>query len=233
MKYIILLSLFSSFIGHCQLPVSELKISENNKNWFDREIGMEKNEITVGVGEEIKVLSRQSSPFLNNGRWSKGSIYYRGELFQSASLLFDMFNNRLLSKNNSTYFPFKLNKNQIEWFKINGILFERHEIPNLEGKKETLIEVIHKGEKLDLYLHTYKEIRIKNGVNEYFDKKTVWIKQHDKNKYQKINNKRDIKKIFPEDKKELRSFFRSEEILFFKKASKVKLEKLARLSNEL
>ncbi|HET8859987.1 hypothetical protein [Marivirga sp.] len=233
MKYKILILIFFSTNCFCQISTDGLQISENNKLWFDSQIGDEKNAITVGVGEKIVVKAKKTSPFINRGRWFRGDVQYRNEVFQNTQLLFDLYENRLFTKNTSTFYPIKLNKSQIDWFKFNDIVYERHEVPKIEGEKSKFLEVIYKGRQTSLYYFNFRKLRIQNGVSQYYDGQEIWLEDVKNNNYYRIKRKRDLKKLFPENKKDLSSFFRNEGILFLRKASKNKLQILASITNQL
>lgn len=225
--------LLCSTVGVCQFPTNDLQISSNKKEWFDQHSTIANNELSVGEGEQIQVLSHTTSPFISNGKWLNGNISYRYNEYYNVPLMFDLYQNELITQNELTYYPIKLYKNQVIWFELEEITYERHTIKRIDGSADMYLEVIFKGGSIDFFLLPQKVLKVKGGVNTYTYRKELWVRNKSSNEFILIKNRGTLKKIFPNDKKQINSFFRKEKLPPLRKCTTNQLNQIAEYFNQL
>lgn len=217
-----------NFASKGQYALEGFSLSDTSTTWFDRQIGLQAQEIFTGV-----YVSLEGRPSMDQASWGKsiwavGDLHYRGEYFQEVYLLYDLENDILLTKNhlNSTYFdePIKLNQEQINSFKIGDERFV-HRTFSSTLPTGFYHELFNSG---SFALYAKRRMVRKLAVNEVLlipDDSFYLVTNGEVNQ---VTRPSSFYKLFPGLKSQLKPVFRSLRVRKFEKASTQQLKQLAR-----
>jgi len=109
-----------------QYSIEGFAVSDTTYTWFDKQVGVESNDLFLGVYENFIIGGDASIPYLTNDiskiHVQTGSLRYREADYEDVRMLYDLYNDNLLIRNhvnpNYSDMLMKPNQDQIEWFKI-------------------------------------------------------------------------------------------------------------------
>ena len=179
---------------------------------FDQKIGISNTNLTYGVSfkEKHRTSKNNHNYFLSN-YFSDGNITYKNETFYKVKIKYDLIDDLIILNINSN----KENK---------AILLEKEFISNFYIKNKKFINTNEFGfieeistDKLFSIYKKHKKKKIeKMGVNKTY---YVFEKEDDddilyyKKKYYLIKSKKDFIKLFPENKKKIKTFYKKNDFL--------------------
>jgi hypothetical protein len=157
--------------------------------------------------------------FLFTRDFSEGSVTMSGQLYKDVSLLYDIYNDEIVTPTNHGSYV-QLNKEMVDSFTL---IFENRTYRFLNTQSDSLkgvkgyVNVLYKG-KSSLYVKYKKEIDLL-AVDEKYDLfyqlyRVYFVK--DGVAYQ-LTGKRDILNILPEDKTKIKDFIRKNKLKISKK----------------
>lgn len=231
--FLILLCSFSNF----NILFAQKKDNELVYNWFDKTIGKENLAVNNGKLEinYDRTLNNQNR-YLTSNNYTIGSLNYDNQDYFNVNLKYDIFKDELILRpdGESDYISINLIKERIKNFKIydrNFINLDNILPSNFLGGyyEENLL-----GKSFVFYVKHYKQNRElvnDNGVFvEYFYENKYIIFY--KNKFNTINNKSEIVKLFPNQKTNINDFYNLNKYL--KKENQLKfMENLMKYINKL
>jgi len=144
----------------------------------------------------------------------KTSITYNGEVYDSILTRYDLLNDHLIiySEGKLSFFQVQLANEKVNAFQIDGLSFERLDISGTHNvDKNAFYEVAYAGVDLHLYIAWSKaeKLRTRAGKSFYTFKidKEYYLKKEAE--YLTIGSMKDIVRIFPKRKDEIKEFYKS------------------------
>lgn len=183
-------------------------------SWFDEAVGATNTGLYNGVEyiEQHRNINENHKFFLSRD-FLPGTLYYDGQPYFSQLLKYNVFDEVLIVKAKESLF--QLINNKVDGFEIGGHRFinvktETH--PRVQGFYEVLLE---NEQVMVLKRHSkyINELRDRKFVHYEFkpENNDYEIKYNDE--YYEISSRRDVMKIFPGLKKEIRDLYSSERAL--------------------
>lgn len=143
----------------------------------------------------------------------KTSITYNGQSYDNILARYDLRNDHLIiySEGKLSFFQVQLANEKINAFQMDGLSFQRLDLGSTHNvDKNAFYEVAYSGMDLNLYIALSKVEKLKTRAgnpfytfkmeNEYYLKKGA--------DYFKIGNMKEVVRIFPEDKKDIKEFYK-------------------------
>ncbi len=182
-------------------------------NWFDASVGLENTGLYNGIEYEEKYrMINEKHKFFQTADFIEGSIIYDGQSYYTVMLKYDIHEDQVLIrlKNGFTEVTLQLIKEKISSFEIMNHRFTQITSQSLENKNisgfyENLFE-----RPLFTLFKKHKSTKIKR-----LDRKVTYYEFFNdyqyilfyKNEYHAIKNRSDIIALFPELKKEIKTFY--------------------------
>lgn len=205
--------------------------SNNNEsvyNWFDKTIGKENLGVNNGaIHTNYNLRLNDQNRYLDSNKFIIGNVNYDAQDYFDVNLKYDIYNDELILKpyGESDYISITLAKEKVKAFTIYNTKFVNLnlELP-LEFSKGYYEENLM-GKSFVFYIKHYKikeEILKGNSVftNYFYINKFILFSE---NKFNKINSKSDILKLFPDYKREITNFYKTYKDL--KKQNELKFTK--------
>lgn len=206
--------------------------SQNNNevltyNWFDKNLGKESLNYNNGTGHlNFDRTINDSHRYYNTTEFKNGSIIYEGQSYFNLDLKYDLFNDQLIARPyiESPNIQINLIKEKVDSFKIDNENFINIKQTSTNFKSGYYEEMIV-GNNDVLYIKYNKEK--KDVIKDY----SVFIdyKSHNDylllkdNKLTLINDKKEIIKLYPDQKRKINDFFlmnkdlrKTNQVLFMK-----------------
>lgn len=227
---------FSSMLLAAQNKVSltDLDIEVNANKWYDNQVGLENTVLHIGnLYNDARKASR-SHPYFNSPYWGYGTIVYQNQQFDSVALIYDIESDIVVTQNKlgNDYLlqPIQLNKDQIISFTVHGALFEPVEQRD-QLFQSGFHQILYRGENLEVIVRHKKLVEMEgNRKTAYFGYKDYYFKTSEA--IRKIKNNSTIKNLYPEHKKEIKTFLRANNINISKEED-LNLIMLAEFCNDL
>lgn len=200
--------------------------------WHDRALGAQGTGILLGEHQQIKRISRNTHPFFSTDRWWPGKIRYRGEIYDSIYLMYDIHDDVLIFRH-----PTKLqyhsqavkpNQEQVDWFELAGHTFKYYPGEMLQFPPG-FFDQLYVGKEFDLVAKRAKGSRAETTI-VYIPNDMYLVRVKDE--YHRIKRKRSILRLFKGQKGEVRKFIRENE-LQIRPGNEQDLILLARFCDEL
>lgn len=194
--------------------------SENNiYETYDKIVGLDNTGLYNGTEFTDAFLNTDGSyRYFKGFDYSKGSVIYNGQKYVNVSLKYDLLEDNLLvrSDDNLSIFNVKLIPEFVNSFSIYNNNFVRLTSTNLNISGSGFFESAYIGKDLSLYIkHTKKkkDKALKSGIQYKFSEVNFYVLKTN-GKYHLVNSEKDIEKILPEKKEEIRSFSKSYNALY-------------------
>jgi hypothetical protein len=217
-KYIRLLTFFSILLN-----ISYLRSQSVEKlplyDYFDNSVGKQNLNINNGV-----IHSEPFRPITNKNRYYIdefiiGDLSFEGEIYTKINLKYDIYDDQIIYKQNdqTDNLSIALIKHKVDFFIIKNTKFVNLKSESIKFPRivKGILEEGYVGNEISLYIKHRKEkleVLQSDGVYYNFIYKTDYIIKYN-NIFYKIDSEKDIKKIFPSYKKEIRNYFKKNERL--------------------
>lgn len=196
-------------------------------NWFDKNLGKESLDFNNGNGHlNFDSTINDHHRYYNTDEFKNGNIIYEGQNYFNLDLKYDIFNDQLVLRPyiESYYIQITLLKEKVDSFKIDNEKFVNlKEIPT--NFKSGYYEEVRIGNNTILYIKyskaqekVIKDFSILIDYIPYFD--YILLKE---NKFTLINDKKEIIKLYPDQKRKINDFFlmskdlrKTNQVLFMK-----------------
>lgn len=201
------------------------------KNFLQDEIGLYNGPVYMDYTGTIS----HGSPFLGDtALLSNGHVAYNGVSYENIPLLYDIYENKLITAHPLTKIRYSLINEKVDAFSLLGYYFQHLKPDSIYKIKPGYYETLYNGTKSSAYQRHEKETRddltgtvVKIRLN---DKNVFYIKN--RNTVVPVNSKKNILKIYDDKEKEISHFMRTEK-LKFRKSKREDLIKITRFYNEL
>ncbi|MFY0686342.1 MAG: hypothetical protein JXQ90_04205 [Cyclobacteriaceae bacterium] len=173
--------------------------------WFDEILGVDQSGLVGGTIHESQSTSPTSDPFFESRFWAKSTIKYRGQAYQDVYLLYDIENQMVTldRPGGFTSISLLLSNDNIEWFEMHG-----HKFVNLKNR-DGFYDWMVMGEQLDLFVRRSKveTVNTNDLIVEYQELTKIFVRKDDQ--IYPVRSKKDIIKLYPEDKQMIKKYIRS------------------------
>lgn len=181
-------------------------------NWFDGMLGIENTGLYRGVEymEQYRTINDKHK-FFELPLFKEGSIVYNGEPYFNVPMKYDLNEDQLLVNLDSKYgfSVFRLIQDQISDFTLDGHHFVRIDYKDRNGSQVSGFEEILVSNTYFIFLKKYRKIPLERtkGQRLYYEfKSDNRYSLIYRDVYYEVKNRNDIKKIFPEYKKEINGY---------------------------
>jgi len=196
-------------VVNCQIDLSE----DDYYKVFDNFVGLENSEINNGAIflQQYRTMDN-SHMFFSEPEFLEGQVVYKNQPYNT-KLKYDLLNDLIVVTNvdNSNALPIHLNSNLVDSF-----LIDKHHFVKLTEQKDLVFlfengffEEMFKGQKFDFYIKHIKKLK-KNTTHfriyYFFIEEQIFLLKYD-NQFYEIKNKKDIIKVVPHLKKDIKDFF--------------------------
>lgn len=199
------------------LNISNL-YSQNNKeesfyNWFDNSVGKENLSINNGPAYRDTYVTIGDNNMYYVNKFMKGNVTYDGQIYYDINIKYSIFNDQLIINpiGDSKYSSIAVIQDKTSAFYVNGKNFVKlnKEISTLPQLTTGYYEVNVLREGFNFYIKHFKKMESKTQdykAYSYFTEDNSYFIFYN-NTYYTSNNKSDIIKIFPNQKKQINDFY--------------------------
>ncbi len=181
-------------------------------NWFDKNLGVEALDFENGPAHLNfdRTISNHNRYYISED-FKRGSIRYNDQDYFDLLLNYDTYNDELVVKPYGESNTTKINliKNNVSSFKIGTENFVNLKTLNSSPFRKGYYEEVLVGNNMILYIKYYKEKKKNNkeevDLIEFIPKhEFILLKE---NKFQPINDKKEILAVFPNSKRKINDFY--------------------------
>ena len=178
----------------------------DSKSWYDANLGLNNSGILNGEYLEVKRISTGSHQFFKSEEWYPGEIIYRGQLFDSIYMTYDVDRDVLLIRHPTSYIyhnqAIKPIQTQVRAFELRGSLFEYIQEP-VGNNPPGFYEILKRGEEISLLVKRHKKTVIDRTIE--FEVEDFYYFSYDST-YHRIKRKGSIIRVFKNYKSAIKSF---------------------------
>lgn len=228
---------FLTVASSAQYAIAEVDLEKDMSLWYDMSLGRQNTGILTGQYEKFERSSVTTHAFFQKDTWSNQKLKYRGQIYDSIFIMYDVYKDLLLIRHPTEfqYFsqPVKLIQPQISWFQLRGHLFRyyNHDILNYSPG---FFDELYIGEAFDLIVKRIKTMNT-NGTREVvFEPEDAYIIRL-KDQYSRLRRRGSLLRLFNDQKmikKEIKQFIKSNGLIV-KPANEADLIQLARFCDEI
>lgn len=190
------------------------KAIDNTLSFYHRFLGNENGLYNGPNYVDYRNTISDGTPFFLSSNLQRGTIIYNGIKYNDVLLLFDILKNKLVTKKNGLSYFMEFINDRVSGFTILDRRFVKLEHDSVNKIETGFYEILFEGAKTTLYKKFFKKMYddlSTNTVKYYIvDANTYFIKKH--NKYYQFFNKRTLLKAYRENRKQVRSFIRKNNI---------------------
>ena len=203
---------FTSFI---KLHAQKVVASSAATTFLDAHYGKNNQDVFNGPRfYDLYGSTPKNYRYFHDYKSDQGTVVYDGQNYSNIPMHYDLVEDQLIiySDEKSSFFKVKLDNEKVSSFTLYNTLFKKEDLSkNYNLDKNAFYEIAYSGTSLDLLIARakYPEAKKRNTRVYYEFRTTVefWIKNG--NEYLEIDSARDLKKNFPENKKDVNQFYKS------------------------
>lgn len=159
----------------------------------------------------------EEHPYFISPDWLDGSVYYDGEYFSNVPLMYDLFNQMLITEHGASGHAMRLVEEKIKYFTIDSHYFERI-INDSVGNSlpETgFYEVLYNGSTRVVARRQEwrREQIVNNQIETLYNEKNRYFMFHN-GSFISVNRKASALKLLTDKKSELKRFLRKHHLSF-------------------
>ncbi|SHJ60539.1 hypothetical protein SAMN04488028_101647 [Reichenbachiella agariperforans] len=197
---------------HAQVDVSILDLGGDLEAWYQETIALKNTPIAVGAYYHIQPQSIKEHQFFLSPVWEEGSVHISDEFFQDIRMLYNTYEDILIVENSgiyrSSYQPLKPNQQAIGSFSIHGAEFIR--LDANEILPGGFYELLYEGGQARALVKRIKIKRVASQGIEYETQDVLYLQLG--SVYHKYRGRKTFYELFPDHKKEIKSYIRSQGI---------------------
>lgn len=152
----------------------------------------------------------EGHPYYAVDDWQEGFVFYDGQYYEKAYLLFNLFLNRLIVDHPTSHQEIELNSEKIAYFGIGRVVFDYLTTPS-----PGFYARLYKGD-VKVYAYYYKTIQEKIGgkilITKFLDRRKLYLVREDV--FYQVNSKSSALKVFQDKKSELKKFLKEKDIQY-------------------
>lgn len=174
--------------------------------------------------------------FYKSDEEQEGEVYYEGYLFTKVPLLYDVVLDQMVVSEPNGSLQFKLENEKTAYFKVHGHTFIRLAADTLGplGMRTGFYDLLSAGKAKVMAKRNKRFIEqpTPRGMEgEFLIEDKFFIRANDT--YYPVSKKKSVLQVFPENKKELQKYIRSQRLKFKKESRETSIVKLAQYYNSL
>lgn len=159
----------------------------------------------------------EEHPFFESDDWLTGAAFYDGEYFGDIPLMYDCYNEALITEHGPSGHPIQLVRTKLKYFSIAGHSFERIENESVSNSlpRTGFYDVLHPG-NTKLIARRQKLLREEieaSLIERYFDVRNRYYLYRN-GVYLPVKNKSTIIRILSDRKTELKRFIKQNHLRF-------------------
>ncbi len=180
--------------------------------WYDGQIGLDQSGLLNGQYVEIKRISRGTHQFFVSDEWHIGQLTYRGQHYDSVYMSYDIDQDLLLIRHPTSYIyhnqAIKPIQSQVSAFNLRGSHFEYFD-EQIDKFRSGFFEVIASGENIKVIAKRHKKTLVERTI--VFEQDDSYYFQLD-GSYHPIKRKGSVLRVFSDQKAEIRSFIKDQDL---------------------
>lgn len=218
-----------------EISTEELDLGENPSLWYDQQIGLENTPLQMGIWNPAERKANLSHPYYLNRTWQTGTVSYRGEVFADVPMLYDIFEDILLVRQEGRLKflnqPMEIIKNQVEYFIISGSRFEYFET-SVDYFDKSYFEIMYRSENVEVLSKRLKKIEIvSNNASSYENRHRFYIQLNDD--YTQIFRNASVVRLYKEYRPQIKRYIRANKINIAKPGNSYQLVKLVKYCDQI
>ena len=185
-------------------------------NSFDSLVNIGNTGLCNGIEYEspFKILNNKHQ-FFESGEYSIGNVIYDGQPYYNVLMKYDIWNDDVIVKLQAefNFHSIRLIREKVDEFSIHGIDFTNTAFENSNMRYGDLgfVQILYQGEHITAIK---KHRRVKNEILDiivytYFEEKNKYFIIYKEKEYQ-VNSKKDVLKIIPDYRKEIKSLYKKD-----------------------
>ncbi|MBZ4036262.1 hypothetical protein K6T82_15925 [Flavobacterium sp. 17A] len=212
-KQHILILIFGLFLNICNLYSQNIK-EESIYNFFDNAVGVENLGVNNGYAyKDIYTTIDNNSMYYVSNNFTKGSVNYDGQIYYDVNLKYNTYKDELIlsPRAESKYSTISLIQDKTSAFTLNGknFVYLNKKLSPLSELTTGYYEITALRDGFNFYIKHSKKLENKTVDNKvysnFIDNNSYFIFY--KNSFYNSNNKSEILKIFPNQKKQINDFY--------------------------
>lgn len=217
-KKIVYLSIFTGFLNISHIQSQSVEKS-SLYDYFDEAVGKDNLNINNGIvhSEPFRPLAGKNRYYLDE--FNLEDISYEGQIYTKVNLKYDILLDQVIYKQNgsSENLPINLITEKVDYFFIKNKKFVnlKEESIKFPSTIKGIYEETYVGDNVSLYIkHSKEKVKSLQAdlIHYNFIYKINYILKYN-NFFYKVETEKDIKKIFPNYKKEINSFYNTDKKL--------------------
>lgn len=177
--------------------------------WHDKALGLDKAGILLGEYQEIRRISRNTHQFFTEDQWHPNSIRYRGEVYDSIYMAYNLETDVLLIRHPTDYRyhsnAIKPIQQDIDWFRLEGHTFRRYDDAVL-NQPDGFFDELYTGSKMDMLAKRVKVSHTETTIE--FERSDKYFYRYGQ-QYYHLLRKGSVTRVLSPYKKEIRSFIKA------------------------
>ncbi len=199
--------------------------TDTYKQFIGNEAAIYNGPVFTGFNYTLQAGSQYLIPVQS----THGKVLYNGIMYANVPLMFDVLNNKLITKKPSDNQSFEILNKQVGYFELDQHKFIHLQNTNSKNVPSGFYEIYFEGQKSGIYVLHTKQLRedleqkfIKYNIE---DRSIYFIKKD--GTYQKVTKNKDLQRIYAEQQQEIKSFIKKHKL----KLSKNTKETLISIAN--
>lgn len=177
---------------------------------YDEIVGLENTGLFNGTEFTDLFLNTDGTfRYLGGFDYSKGSVNYNGQYYVDVLLKYDLLEDNLITQSNDNLSIF--NVKLIPGFVSEFNLHKRHFVNLTDSENNGFYEFAYNGNSFDLYvkhIRKKKDRVLKSNIQYSFKPSNFYLIEHNA-KFSKVETIKDVTRAFPENKSDIKEFFKS------------------------
>ncbi|MFY0626726.1 MAG: hypothetical protein JXR07_10535 [Reichenbachiella sp.] len=203
------------FFGHtlagAQIPIDNFNLEGDTKQWYDNTVGIENIGILEGTFFLMPAQSPAQHQVYKNLVWAQGDLLYKGQLYSEIDMMYNIYSDQLILRNlgvsSSMDQAILPDQNCIPSFTIHDDRFLYLSDPLGPNMTPGFYQSRFDGKSLDLLIKWTKKQNTESNRVQYEEETSVFLSYN--GQYSKYNGERSLLKLFPEHKREIKKYIRT------------------------
>jgi hypothetical protein len=207
---------------------------QNTIQFYQKTIGAQAK-LYNGSRYKQPINSEEQHPYFISDDWIMGDVFYDGEIFQNVPLMYDLYNDKLVTEHYSSGNALQLIDEKLHSFEIAGHHFEKIDNQSVGGSlpRSDYYDILYPG-TTKVIARRQKFLReqiVSNEIETSYDEKVRYY-IFKNGVYFLVNKKGSVLKLLGDKKQPLKKFLKSKQI-YFSKDKELALQSMSRFYDSL